>query len=45
VDRVGVSGIESLLVKEKLISAGAITGCAAGIYGPVLVSGIKSVLE
>jgi RHS repeat-associated protein len=41
----GGSGVESLVAKTKFTPVGALTGCASGIYGPVLVKAIQSVLE
>jgi RHS repeat-associated protein len=38
-------GVETWLAKTKFTPAGAVANCAAGIYGPVIVSGIKSVIE
>jgi RHS repeat-associated protein len=43
---IGVGSTESWVAKTKIITPiGALTSCAAGIYGPVLIEGIKSVLE
>ncbi|MGC2372388.1 MAG: RHS repeat-associated core domain-containing protein [Solirubrobacteraceae bacterium] len=43
---VAIGGAESWIVKAKAITPmGALTGCAAGIYGPALDSAIQSVLE
>jgi RHS repeat-associated protein len=42
---VAIGGVDSWVAKTEFTPVTAITGCAAGIYGPVLVSGIKSVLE